>query len=259
VQRLGRPVVYSHGRRPVNGVTSRVRRALAVVAASAIAAGALIGATAGLAAAASPVVLVSTDGVSYTPSLTVGLFDDAGLLVPGDTTKTELWIKNPTADPATVRVSIGQVTTSSVELGHNMTLTALNTSAGTKVSRSWSDLAKCDVMVGPVTIAGGAILRVDLTLTMLNATGLQAQHQTASFGATVAMRDDAAGSFPVSKCDQGTGGPPNTVPTGQHVKVLGYTGDTFPTGLLVLGGALLWVGWFFVALRRRRKQAEGEL
>jgi hypothetical protein len=238
----------------VNGVTRRVRQALALIVASVVAAGGLIGATAGPAAAASPAILVSTDGVSYTPSLSVGLFDDAGLLVPGGTATAQLWIKNPTSDPATMRVSIGQVATSSVDLGANMTLTALNTSAGKKIIRNWDGLARCAVVVQPFTIAGGAILRVDLTLTMLNATGLRAQHQDASFGATVAMRDDAAGSFPVSACDPATVGPESV---GQHEHVLGFTGDAFPTGLVILAGMLVGVGWFIVALRRRRKRTEG--
>jgi LPXTG-motif cell wall-anchored protein len=237
----------------VNGVTCRVRRALALIVASAIAVGGLIGATAGPAAAASPVILVSTDGVNYTSSLSVGLFDDAGLLVPGGSATAQLWIKNPTADPATMRVSIGQVATSSVDLGENMTLTALNTAADKKITRNLDDLPRCAVMVQPFTIAGGAILRVDLTLTMLNATGLRAQHQDASFGATVVMRDDAAGSFPVSTCDPATDGPG---PMGQHEHVLGFTGDSFPTGLVILAGMLLGVGWFFVALRRRRKSTK---
>jgi LPXTG-motif cell wall-anchored protein len=252
------------------------RRILATLGAAVVVSAGLLGVTTQSAAAdsstSSPVVLVSTDGVNYTPTLTVGLFDDAGLLVPGDTATAELWIKNPTSDPATVRVSVGQVTTSSPQLGQNMTLTTVDTLMSATVTRTWDDLAQCDVVVEPVTVAGNSVLRVDLTLTMLNATGLQAQNSNASLNAVVAMRDDAAGSFPVSVCDPATTAPGIITPAGTtpaagtssqagarvHAKVLGFTGDTFPSQLAILAGVLLGVGWFLLALRRRRKEPEGK-
>ena len=237
----------------------RLRGALALVAGMALAsvgASALeLGMSAEPAAAVSPVVLVSTDGVTYQPSLTVGLFDNAGLLVPGDTASSELWIKNPTTSPATVRVNIGDVSTSSVELADNMRLTAVNTANGSTLTATWSELAQCDIMVQPVTIAGGAVIRIDLTLAMLNAPGMIAQHQDGSLTADVSMRDAAAGSFPISTCDPGTTTPAQVDPAAGHPhRVLGYTGETFPTGILLLGSLLVGVGWFLVVARRRRRR-----
>jgi LPXTG-motif cell wall-anchored protein len=202
-------------------------------------------------------VLVSTDGVTYLPGLLVGLFDNLGLLVPGDTATSKLWIKNPTTDPATVRVNVGDVSTSSVDLANNMRLTAVNTSNGSSVTATWSQLAECDIMVQPITLAAGAVIRIDLSLTMMNAPGLVAQHQNGALTADVSMRDAAAGSFPVSTCDPGTIGPAATEPAATHPrKVLGYTGETFPTQLLLLGSILVGVGWFLVVARRRRRRAE---
>jgi hypothetical protein len=212
------------------------------------------------ASADSPVVLVSTDGVTYEPNLTVGLFDDAGLLVPGDSATSELWIKNPTTSPATVRVNIGDVSSSSAELAENMQLTAVDTSNGSTLTATWSDLAECDIMVQPVTIAAGSAIRINLTLAMLNAPGLVAQNQDGSLTADISMRDAAGGSFPVSTCDPGTTtAPPGvTQPASTHPrKVLGYTGETFPTLILLVGSLLIGAGWFLVvAHRRRRREAQ---
>jgi LPXTG-motif cell wall-anchored protein len=253
--------------------------ALAMALATLVGSGLTLGFASASADAASPVVLVSTDGVNYQPSLAVDLFSDVGLLVPGDSATSELWIKNPLTTSATVRVNVGSVTSSSVELADNMQLSAVDTSNGGRVAATWSELATCDVMVKPVTIPGGAVLQIDLSLVMLNAPALVAQHQNGSLTADVQMRDAAAGSFPVSSCDPGSSDPrtfspgaidpgttdPGTTTPGttqpaatQPRKVLGYTGETFPTQLLMLGGILVGVGWFLVVARRRRKREEAQ-
>jgi LPXTG-motif cell wall-anchored protein len=238
-----------------------LRRIVALVAGIALASGMASAITQGvspeLAVADSPVVLVSTDGVTYLPNLLVGLFDGVGLMVPGDTATSELWIKNPTASPATVRVNIGDVSSTSVDLANNLQLTAVNSANGASVTETWSQLAECDVMVQPITIAAGAVLRIDLTLSMLNAPGLVAQHQDGALTADVSMRDAAAGSFPTSTCDPASTSPGVTEPAATHPrKILGYTGETFPTQLLLLGSILVGVGWFLVVARRRRRRSE---
>ena len=243
---------------------SQLRRTIALVAAGAVSAlvacAMVLGAAPQSASAASPVVLVSTDGVTYLPGLSVGLFDSAGLLVPGGSATSALWIKNPTTAPATVRVNVGDVTSSSADLGRNMLLTAVNTADGSTISATWNQLTQCDIMVQPTTIAGGAVIRITLTLAMLNAPGLVAQHQNASLTATVSMRDAVAGTFPISTCDPGTIAPAQTEPAQtepaatQPGRVLGYTGDTFPTQLLLLGSVLVGVGWFLVVARRRHRR-----
>ena len=237
------------------------RRALARVAALSlailIASTGTLGSSAAWASPNSPVVLVSTDGVSYQPALTLGLFNNAGLLVPGDVTSAALWIKNPTMYPATVRVNVGQISTSSADLESNMTLTAINTRGHQTITQSWSQLAQCAVLVEPTIVSGGAVLRIDFTLAMLNAPGLVAQHQNGSLTADVQMRDNAAGSFPISTCDPASSGPGTVQPAATHPRrVLGYTGDTFPAQLLLLGSVLVGVGWFLVVARSRRRRAK---
>jgi LPXTG-motif cell wall-anchored protein len=238
-----------------------LRRVVALVAGVALASGMASAISQGVspesAVADSPVVLVSTDGVTYLPNLLVGLFDSVGLMVPGDTATSELWIKNPTDSPATVRVNIGDVSSTSVELANNLQLTAVNSVSGASVTETWSQLAQCDVMVQPITIAAGAVLRIDLSLSMLNAPGLVAQHQDGALTADVSMRDAAAGSFPASTCDPAGASPTGTEPAATSPRrILGYTGETFPTQLLLLGSILVGVGWFLVVARRRRRRAE---
>jgi hypothetical protein len=178
-------------------------------------------------------------------------------MVPGDTAAAVLWIKNPTVDPATVRVNVGNVSTSSADLANNMRLTAVNTANGGTVTATWSQLAQCDIMVQPITIPAGGVIRIDLSLAMMNAHGLVAQHQNGALTADVSMRDAAAGSFPVSTCDPGTTTPAQTEPAANRPrKVLGYTGETFPTQLLLLGSLLVGVGWFLIVAHRRRRRAE---
>ena len=234
-------------------------KALIVFVLLALFGAALVGGPAQSASAAT-VVLVSTDGVTYTPSLSVGLFDDAGVLVPGGSTSSELWMKNPTSSPATVRVSIGALVSSSIALGDNITMTAQNVATGTTVTRNWNDLAQCVVMVQPITMAGGSVVHVHLTLTMLNAPALMAQTQNLSFIAIVAMRDDAAGVFPSSICDPAQPATPAGVsssPLGTghpHPNALGFTGGSFPVAFTLLGVGLFALGWILLAFRRRRKE-----
>jgi hypothetical protein len=201
-------------------------------------------------ASAATVVLVSTDGVSYTPSLSVGLFDHSGLLVPGASTPAELWLKNPTTSRVTVRVTVGALVSSSADLGQNITMTAQNIATGDTVTRNWNDLTHCAVMLQPVTMAGGSVVHLHLILTMLNAQALLAQSQSLSFIATVAMKDDAAGAFPATACD-----PAQAVAVPQasgHSSSLSFTGGTFPVAFFLLGVALFGTGWIFFALRKRR-------
>jgi LPXTG-motif cell wall-anchored protein len=237
----------------------------------------------------SPVVLVSTDGVTYTPNLSVGLFENAGALVPGDTVDSELYIKNPIATSATIRVNVSDITSVSPDLLEYMQLTAVNTLSGATITATWAQLMNCAVLVMPVTIPGSSVLPVKLTLEMLNAPAQVAQSRIGWLHADVQMEDAVAGSFPAPACDPnttitdpgstgpgasgpgtsgpGTSGPAATKPAITRpatvhpailhpAVILGFTGETFPTQLLMLGGVLVGVGWFLVAARRRRKREQ---
>jgi LPXTG-motif cell wall-anchored protein len=227
------------------------RSLLARLAAVTIVALAFLGGGTETAAAASPVILVSTDGVTFTPSLRAGMFDGAGLLIPGGSETSRLWIKNPTSTAASVRVTIGQLVTPSVDFAQNVTMDTWDSVSNSTTSRQWSDLAQCGVLMTPHTLAGGRVLEVTLTLTMRDATGMAAQHQNGSLNVVVGMRDNAAGRFPTSGC--GINGAVS--PSSFHGSIA-FTGTEFPSQLLIAGAVLLGVGWFFVLVRRRRRRRE---
>jgi LPXTG-motif cell wall-anchored protein len=231
-------------------IGGRVRRSLAGTIAAVIAAVVLFGGGE-TAAAASPVILVSTDGVTFTPTLSVGMFDGAGLLIPGSSETVRLWIKNPTSSAASVRVIIGQLVTPSVDFAQNVTVDTWDSASNSTTSRQWSDLVQCGVLVTPHTLAGGRVLEIALTLTMLDATGMSAQHQNGSLNVVVGMRDNATGRFPSSGC--GINGA--VAPSSFHGSIA-FTGTEFPTQLLIGGAVLVGVGWFLVLVRRRRKKEE---
>ena len=68
------------------------RRAKAAASVLAVAAAVTLG-VAAPAQAAGPQVLVSADGVTFTPNVTVGLFDDVGILVPQDVETRSIWVR----------------------------------------------------------------------------------------------------------------------------------------------------------------------
>jgi hypothetical protein len=210
-----------------------------------------------------PVILVSSDGVTFAPQLASGLFAGAGLLVPGDSNVTRFWIKNPTPSPASVEVTVAQIVTPSKEFATNVTLGSWNSLAPATITRSWETLKRCGVIVMPRTLAPGGTLEVDLTIAMLNATGNVAQNQTGSLNAVIDMQDAAAGPIVAPVCAKPVTPvtPVNPVePVGTHNTgglpgLMAFTGID-PTALLFVAAILLGAGWFLVVVRRRRRKEQ---
>ena len=215
-------------------------------------AGSLVGAS--TASAASPTeVLVSTDGSTYTSTLSDGLFDDMGLLVPQDRETHSLWIKNPLSTTVSMRISISDIATSSPVWADSVTLTS-ERAGGTPTTELFSELTKCDVIVPITSLAGGATVRVDLTIEMLDVDETIAQSRTGSLGFKVAMRDGAAGAFPASACDDSGVVVPVVDPPANPGN-LAITGAELPTDWLVAAGVLLGFGVLLLVRRRRRSEA----
>ncbi len=192
-------------------------------------------------------LLISTDGVTFGPALTSGLFDGLGMMVPLDTETATFWVKNPTADPASLRVSVQDLVVTSAVLASSMTLTAFDDGTGTTNNSQLDTLAPCDVVIAPQTILSGAVIRVDLTITMLNVNGLTAQDKIGALTFLAAMRDLSAGPFPPTACNDD-----GVIISSNLPSRMAYTGQELPTNWLVAGGAALGFGILLV-LRRRRK------
>ncbi len=142
-----------------------VRRAATLAMATGIAAGLTLS-TAGSASAASPDVLLSDDGIHFSTGLSDGLFDGLGLLIPGESMKSSLWIKNPTGDAAATRVSIGNLSVPSPAFGTGVSLTTVDYGGATTSTATLSELQRCAVIVPSQPMWAGSVLRIDFTVTM---------------------------------------------------------------------------------------------
>ena len=196
--------------------------------------------------AAAPEILVSTDGVSFTPAASVNLFDDLDLIVPGDTMDAQLWIQNSSTTPAFVRVAVTGLTVSSPVFGAAVTLTS--TWNATSHTSSIGALKNCQVIAPARIVAAGTTVRVDFAVTMDPATsGLNAQGGTATLAFMATAHDAAAGPFPTANgcLTTATGGSGSS-------GSLAWTGVEIRNTVFV-ALALLGIGILLTALRRRRR------
>lgn len=220
------------------------------------------------ASAAGSELLVSRDGVTFTPELSGGLFDDADVLVPRDSVDSSLWLRNDTTEPAQVRISVAQVATSSTELADSITFMTTDVARGTRYETDFSLMRRCDVVLQSRVLSAGATMRVDFNITMLDVAERIAQSEFGSVTLRAAMRDAAAGPLPSEACDTAgvdipiDGGEvdpgPGTQPAAGAVTDptrLGATG-TEVRGWLIAAGTLLGFGLILVASRRRREKEE---
>ncbi|TFB98277.1 MULTISPECIES: LPXTG cell wall anchor domain-containing protein [unclassified Cryobacterium] len=238
-----------------------------------------VAAPASASAGATPIapvdLLLSTDGVTFATTLNAGLFDGLGLLVPRGSQQAALWVRNPTAAPAEVRVSAHDVLLPSGGYADHITLAAWNSGTGDTLTRTLRRLDSCAIVVPSQPIAAGGTMKLVVTFTMADVSGTVDQGASASLGLLVAMRDAVAGPFAASPCDDpGTvvpafpGAPPTpvtptaTTPTAYPAVVgsgiLAHTGVEPPAPVLVVGGLLLGIGIFLLLARRRRPEEDRE-
>ena len=229
-------------------VHARLAAAASVLA---LAIGVTLGGGVSSAQAAGPQVLVSADGITFTPNVTVGLFDDIGILVPQDVETRSVWVRNPLSTPVQMRISVAGISTSSLEFAQSVTLTSADPASGTSVTESLADLARCDVVVGSRPVAAGATMRFDLSIAMLDVTDQVAQQENGSLSFLVGMRDAAAGAFPANACNDVNVAIPAADPPGGLV----ITGADMPYDWFAVAAALIGFGLLLV-WRRRRERAE---
>ena len=230
----------------------RIRRYVAAAILALTALG-ITTATGTAASAEDPRILVSDDGVTFTPTLTSALFDDLGMLIPQESIESSLWVKNTATTDGSLRLRVKELASASDVFTQNVTLTAMS---GNKTWTSTLDeFADCDSVIPTLAIPAGKTVRVDLVLAMADVDGLTAQNKSANLAFSVDVRD-AQMPFPAEPClvsgggdngsgDNGSGGGGNLSGTGAEI---------FPTAALSLG--LLIGGLLFLLLRRRRRTEE---
>lgn len=240
-----------------------LRRLAASALATAAAAALALGSGAAPAVAASEEVLVSTDGVRFSPTLERGLFEGLGPLIPGQSESSDLWIKNPTTAAAALRVSARGLTIPSPTYAEAVTLSTWDSGTGSTNAATLSDRTSCDVLVPAQTVPAGDTVKMVVTFTMADLDGRLAQGESANLDVLVAMRHDDVGSFPASACgDEGVlvssdadpGGTGDTAGARRNTvsDLLASTGFELPGVLLATGSILVGAGAFLVADRRRQ-------
>ena len=199
------------------------------------------------ASAEDPQILVSDDGVNFTPSLTDGLFDGLGLLIPLESIESSLWVKNTATVDGSLRLSVDELSTTSTVFTRNLTLTAV--SGNETWTWTLNELAVCGDVIPTLPVPAGATVRIDLAVAMDDVNGLTAQDESANLSFVVDVRD-AQAPFPAEPCElpgsgegvgEGGGGDGGLAGTGADVVPIG----ALAAGLLVAGLGLLLV------LRRR--------
>jgi len=201
-------------------------------------------ATGPTASAEDPQILVSDDGVNFTPSLTDGLFDGLGLLIPLESIESSLWVKNTSTVDGSLRLTVDELTTTSSVFTSNLSLTAV--SGNETWTWTLDELAVCGDVIPTLPIPAGATVRIDLAVAMADVDGLTAQDESANLAFTVDVRD-AQSPFPAEPCsvpggvDNGAGGGGDLSGTGT---------EAFP--MVALSAGLLLGGLTLLLLRRRR-------
>src|SRR6186713_1561256 len=104
----------------MTGPHARIRRVAATIILVPAALGVTV-ATGPIASAEDPQILVSDDGVNFAPTLTEGLFDGLGLLIPLESIESSLWVQNTATVDGSLRFGVDTVTSTSDIFTENLT------------------------------------------------------------------------------------------------------------------------------------------
>lgn len=232
------------------------RRATAVTGLATLA---IVGAAVAAPAAqpAAPQILVSDDGVTFAPTLTDGLFDGLGLLIPGESITASLWVRNPSSTDGSLRVSVDALAGGSAVFSQNVSIEA--TLGVDSWTFSLSQLAECGTVIPSVPIAAGTTVRIDFTAALADSVvGLEAQRESAEVGLNVAVRD-ARNPFPAERCE--APGPDPADPDGGG-SAGGTDGELSGTGAnampTIAAAIVLLVGGLIIVVTRRRRHDEDD-
>lgn len=192
---------------------------VSLIAAAALAAGALVLAPGASAQASTEPVTVSADGVTFSDHLSQAIFGGARI-VPGATTTRTIWVRNNTSEPGNLALALSDVTSSDPALRGALRLRAISTPAVGPV-RPFSAANPCISLVSGIVLPAGGSLRIDLELTLAgNLHGAASQGSVAAFtipvvltSTVVAAPDGCTAMPPVTPVNPPGGGPTTPTPT----------------------------------------------
>jgi len=206
-------------------------------------------------AADSPEILVSSDGVRFGHSLETGLFDGFGTIVPGDSDSAVFWVKNPTSKDVSMRVSVRDFVPPSAAFAQVVSLSSWDSLSDASGQIGLSDVSDCSVVVQSRALAAEEIVEVKLSLEMLDVADKVAQGDSGALSFAVSMREEVAGPFPSSACDDDAVIlDPAAAARAEELRRLAMTGSDLPAAVIVAAGVLIGSGLFLVARRTRRRE-----
>lgn len=173
---------------------------------------------------------LSLDGRTWRPQLDVVLFDLPRVWVPGDTATVSIWAQNASEDPA--RLSIGLIGSDAPNL-LDVEGASLHVSTGDRARTVTT--SKETRLVSEDPLDGGEDTRVDITFTLADSVGNEAQDQQADIGLLVTLTQH--------------GDEPGDTPGGR----LPTTGEGRLGWLTLAGAGAIVAGW---SIRRRKTHGE---
>lgn len=235
-----------------------IRRAKGAILSIALGMGVIIGAGTALPAAAAVAdpLLVSHDGVNFSPGSDVDLFADIDRVVPGDTVTERVWLHNDTQDAGVLRLLLVDVATTDVDLAEATDL-AFADASGVEIGRltvAEAVTAGSCISVADVVLEPGETLRLDTDLsvdTRLGSAsgddGTDGARGSVAFQLRATLSDAEAGAGAPVECD-----PPDARPPGE----LPATGGVLNMTALVVALGLLGAGAAFTVLTRTGRARE---
>jgi len=147
------------------------------------------------AAAPAHPVQFSNDGTHWSNSYTDALFGGV-LLVPGGSVDRAFWVRNGAAEPAVLRVTLFDVTTTDISLATAMSLaTSMPGKPGAAVPMT--DARPCATLSQGLVLAAGDSVKLDNAATLADLNGTTGQSRTVSFKIAISLSStDAAAPAP---------------------------------------------------------------
>ena len=227
-----------------------------VIAAMAVSLGAMVAATTGAegASAAQDDVLLSLDGISFAPTLSAGLFDGAGTLVPGDEEQSTLWVKNNTQLDGALWLSRVDSAGTTTLFSEALALFETGTSPA-EAGPPGVNGASCTLVGPPRPIRAGQAIAIPLTLAVADLDGTDGQNERVELRLIAALAD-AAGPSPGNTYCPLDGASVTVIPSpgaaGSPFDPLPFTGIVLAPWVMA-GGLLLGAGLSLAIARRRER------
>ena len=242
-------------------MTGRAYRGTVAFLAGTTAAAAMLAASPGVAHGSDSQLLLSSDGVTYAPSLAHPVFGPVTGMVPGSSASAEVWVRNDSPNDAFLSVAtLG--TGSASDLATHLGL-ALRSPVGSAAPVPLNAPGSCaDLAVG-WPLAAGESARLTFDLGFALAAPNETRRQSAAFDLRFLL-EDQDGSTGRSACtDGGVTAAPGLAGDGPArppapVAPLAVTGAADPSRWFLTAVVLLAFGTGALAYLRRKKPAHGE-